>query len=147
MSQMTRDDQAGAIQWEHDLTGMVTACLDAGTADEMVVLRRVYSLMASAPNRCSALIDTLPLHNNFEAMLASGSPESAAVSLIPAHAGYMLSRGANGRHMGSVFIPGLQGEHTAEASTAALALMAAALSALHLQSRDPRQCPGSDSLN
>ncbi len=147
MSQMTRDDQTGAIQWEHDLTGMVTACLDASTADEMLVLRKVYSLMASAPDRCSALIDTLPLHNNFEAMLASGSPESAAVSLIPAHAGYMLSRGANGRCMGSVFMPGLQDEHTAEASTAALALLSAALSALHRQTHDGRRCPGSDSLN
>ena len=147
MSQMTSDDQSYTVQWEHDLAGMVTTCLDAGTADEMGVLRKVYSLMASAPDRCSALIGKLPLLHDFEAMLASGALESAAVSLIPAHAGYMLSRGANGRHMGSVFMPGLKDEHTAEASTAALALLAAALSALHRQAHDRRRRPGSDSLN
>ncbi len=151
MSQMVRDDQSYAIQWEHDLTEMVAVCLNAVTADETVVLRKVYSLLASGPVPSSApspaLVDELPGLDNFESMLTSGAAESAAISLIPAHAGYMLSRGSNGRHMGSVFMPGLRDEHTAEASSAALALLAAALSALHRQTHDHRQLSGADSLN
>jgi hypothetical protein len=40
----------------------------------------------------------------------------------------MLSRGEGGSHIGSIFMPEC-GEHTAECGTAALALLAATLSA------------------
>lgn len=75
-----------------------------------------------------ALADDLPCTSAFEAMLVCCAPESAALSLIPSRAGYMLSRGEGGVHLGSIFLPEC-GEHTAECGTAALAILAATLSA------------------
>jgi hypothetical protein len=70
-----------------------------------------------------------------EAMLAAGAGEGAALSLLPQGAGYMLSRGANGEHLASVFLSGSDSEMTAQGATAALALVAALMAELsHSQS-------------
>lgn len=62
---------------------------------------------------------------DFDAMIRIGAFESAAITLLGPETGYLLSRGPNGIHLASVFLPGRDEEVTVEAPTAALALVAA----------------------
>lgn len=116
--------------WEHGLAELVQACPGATADEEIWLLRKGYAAITKASALNPGLFEGLPSTARFEKMLACGAPESAALSLIPQQAGFMLSRGGNGRHIGSVFMAEC-GEHTLEGNTAALAIMAASLSAFH----------------
>ncbi len=107
---------------------VLLACADATAADAAPLLRMCYSAIAEELALTAADLVELPPIGQFEAMLLCGAPESAALALLPRHASFILSRGANGRHLGSVFMAEC-GEHTVEGNTAALAVMAATLSA------------------
>lgn len=127
---MNRSGSLADVRWGTDLAKVLLACPTATAADEIVLLRNGYAAIADAATLNPDILGGLPSSAGFEALLACGAAESAAIALVPAHAGYMLSRGGNGRHIGSVFIAGC-GEHTVEGNTAALSIMAAMLSACH----------------
>lgn len=110
------------------LAQVLLACSAATAADAAPLLRKGYAAVAEELALTAVNFATLPPPAQFEAMLLCGALESAALALLPRNASFMLSRGTNGRHLGSVFMPEC-GEHTAEGNTAALAVMAATLSA------------------
>jgi hypothetical protein len=109
------------------LTHVLLACSNATAADAAPLLRKGYAAIAEEPGLIAKCHAELPPAGQFEAMLLCGASESAALSLLPREASFMLSRGVNGRHLGSVFMAEC-GEHTVEGKTAALALMGATLS-------------------
>ena len=78
-------------------------------------------------------------------MLATGAYESAALSLLPRSAGYMLSRGPSGEHLATVILPESEQERIAGGATAALALIAALMA--ELAELFPIGAQGSASLN
>ena len=108
------------------------ADLDAGSSDQQtMLLREAMHLMIAAPPPLAAWLGPVADVETMECMLAAGAAESAALALIPDSAGYMLSRGPNGVHLASVFVPGIgREEYSAEGDTAALALLAAFVSAM-----------------
>jgi hypothetical protein len=112
------------------LAELVQACPGATVDDEIRLLRQGHSAIMKASASNPGLFEGIPGAARFEGMLVCGAPESAALSLVPRQAGFMLSRGPNGRHIGSVFMTEC-GEHRLEGNTAALAIMAATLSAFH----------------
>lgn len=112
------------------LAQVLVACSAAAPADTAPLLRKGYAAIAEELAYSAAGHANLPPVAQFEAMLLCGALESAALALLPRNASFMLSRGANGRHLGSVFIAEC-GEHTVEGRTAALAMAAATLSAWH----------------
>ena len=105
---------------------VLLACTTATATDAAPLLRKGYAAVAEELSMTPTSLAKLPPAGKFEAMLICGALESAALALLPCDASFMLSRGANGRHLGSVFMPEC-GEHTVEGITAALALMAATL--------------------
>jgi hypothetical protein len=125
---MDRNDHAVGMRWETGLSELILACPLACSAEETALLRQGYAAILEASIFDPVLAEDIPGSAAFEAMLVCCAPESAALALIPSAAGYMLSRGEGGVHIGSIFMPEC-GEHTAECSTAALALLAATLSA------------------
>ncbi|MDB5724873.1 MAG: hypothetical protein JWQ16_1627 [Novosphingobium sp.] len=110
------------------LAHVLLACTAATGDDAAALLRNGYAAIAEQLALTAVNFGTLPPPTQFEAMLLCGAQESAALALLPRNASFMLSRGANGRHLGSVFMAEC-GEHTVEGNTAALAVMAATLSA------------------
>lgn len=125
---MERSDHAAPLRWETGLAELILACPLACSRDEASLLRQGYTAILDASVFDPMLVEDLPGTAAFEAMLVCCAPESAALSLIPSRAGFMLSRGEGGIHIASIFMPEC-GEHTAECGTAALALLAATLSA------------------
>jgi hypothetical protein len=126
---MDTSEPFGEARWGLGLAELVRACPGATVEDEIRLLRQGHSAIMKAAALNPGLFEGVPGAARFEGMLVCGAPESAALSLVPRHAGFMLSRGGNGRHIGSVFTE--CGEHMQEGNTAALAIMAATLSAFH----------------
>lgn len=125
---MDRNDRVAEAKWQAGFAKVILACPIACSGDETSLLRQGYAAMLEASAFDPALAEGLPSTSAFEAMLVCRAPESAALSLVPTRAGFMLSRGEGRVHIGSIFMPEC-GEHTAECSTAALAILAATLSA------------------
>jgi hypothetical protein len=113
---------------ETGIARVLHACSAATAADSAAILRQGYAAVAEELSLTGTNLADLPPLGQFEAMLLCGALESAALTLLPRHASFMLSRSANGRHLGSVFMPEC-GEHTVEGDTAALAVVTASLSA------------------
>lgn len=95
------------------------------------MLRRFHGLIDHAPS--AAFVDGLaePDPVLFDTLVSIGTGTSAALSLIGDDAGYMLSRGGDGKYLASVMLPGRYEEATAGADTAALAIVGALAIALH----------------
>lgn len=125
---MDRNEHGVGVRWAAGLAELILACPKGCPGDEASLLRQSYAAIIDAAMFDPALVADLPGTATFEAMLASCAHESAALSLIPSRAGYMISRGEGGVHIGSIFLQEC-GEHTAECGTAALAILAATLSA------------------
>jgi hypothetical protein len=135
---MDRSEFLGDARGATALADVLMACPTATAADELALLRQGYAAINRAVMSNPGVFAQLAPAAKFEAMLACGALESAAIALIPRRAGFMLSRGGDGRHIGSVFMIEC-GEHTVVGNTAALTVMAAALSACHalLQGHSP----------
>jgi hypothetical protein len=125
---MDRSEMLAGPHWGSGLAELITTLPQATVADEVALLRKGYGAITEVAATTPALFDALPSTARFETLLACGALESATFALIPHSAGYMLSRGGNGCHIGSVFLAEC-GEHTVQANTPALAMMAAILSA------------------
>jgi hypothetical protein len=116
-------------EWRLALAQLCQASALAECGEEDVLLRQGHALLASLPDQRSTLADHLPPMARFEALLAAGAYDSAA--LADARSGsYMLSRGGEGGAMASVLLPGMEEEMTSEAESPALALMSALAAAL-----------------
>jgi hypothetical protein len=111
-----------------DLAGVACDCAAEAEAD---VLRAAMALLAAAPPGQRARFATLPSRGQFEALLAAGAGESAALALLPPDAAYIVSRGGAGVNLASVMVDGDDEEVAAEAATAGLALLAALAGALY----------------
>ena len=131
--------------WRMRLEELGLACQISEAAGQSDGVREAFDLLMLAPPvHCLHLLPQLA-EAKLEAMLAAGAYESAALALLPKSAGYMLSRGPNGEHLASVFLPASEQEMTASGATAALALVAALMA--ELAELFPIGAPGSASLN
>jgi hypothetical protein len=109
---------------------LALACAGAFPSEQSARLRDLRDILAGAPDPAARLGSNVPDWKSFDAMCRAEAWESAALSLLGEDCGYMLSRGAGGRHIASVILPGRAEEATASADTAALALAAALAMAL-----------------
>ena len=116
--------------WRMRLGEIGTACCISEPAGEADGIREAFHVLMLAPPGMLAQLGLRPGEERIEAMLAAGAFESAALALLPQGTGYMLSRGANGEHLASVFLAGTDSEMTAHGATAALALIAALMAKL-----------------
>ncbi|MFM5930491.1 MAG: hypothetical protein ACKOPQ_06250 [Novosphingobium sp.] len=101
------------------------ACSGSFAEDETRRLREAFGLIHAAPAASLLAGVAVPDRAGFEFLVQAGAAESAALSLLGGDAGFMLSRGPEGRFLASVILPGRLEESSAGAETAALALMAA----------------------
>ncbi len=109
-------------RWARLLRDIAEECMDCPPDDQRHVLRQAAKLLRRGPaGEDFGVLSPA----DFEAMIRIGAFESAAISLLGPGSGYLLSRGPNGIHLASVFLPGSDVEVTAEAPSAALALVAA----------------------
>jgi len=112
------------------LRDLLHDCVASAAAEQADRLAEACELLACGHD--AARIDV---------MLRAGAYESAALAVIGEGAGYMLSRGPSGSALASVILPGSEDEATAEASTPALALIAAHVAAIldDAETSAPRQ--------
>lgn len=130
--------------WIGELEQLVVDCTEADPGDERRVLRQLALLLGLAPHGLAlsyglsgkARMATNP--HQFETMLAAQAWESAALALLDGQTGYLLSRGASGIYLASVYPAGMTDDITAEAASAALALVAAHAAALAIWARSNR---------
>ncbi len=116
--------------WFDNLCEVELACAGSFASEENRRLREAYALFAKAPSPDLLTGISLPEANQFEMLLHAGAADSAAFALIGAEAGFMLSRGPEGRYLASVILPGHAEEASAGAETAALAIVGALALAL-----------------
>lgn len=118
-------------RWLSGMDGLIEDLCAGRSGQQTMLLREAMHLMLGAPQPLAAWLGAIIDVEAMEMMLAAGAGESAALALVPPQAGYMLSRGPNGVHLASVFMPDARKEeYTAEGDTAALALLAAFVSAV-----------------
>lgn len=118
-------------RWYAGIDGLIEDLCAGRCAQQTMLLREAMHLLIAAPVPLANWLGPVVDVEAMETMLAAGASESAALALVPPQAGYMLSRGPNGVHLASVFMPGAaREEYTAEGDTAALALLAALVSAV-----------------
>lgn len=118
---------------EHVFLGCANATAEEST-DWLLVAYRVL-----AQSQQLQTIE-LPDSADFLALVAVGGLESATLSLLPAAAGYMVSRGPSGATIASVILPGVSMESTAEGDGVTLALLGALFAAI-LSSTEARMMP------
>lgn len=118
-------------RWLAGIDGVIEDLYAGRSIQQSVLLRETMHLLMAAPAPLASWLGPVADVEAVERMLASGAEESAALALIPRQASYMLSRGPDGIHLASVFMPGAgHEEYSAEGDTAALALLAALVTAL-----------------
>lgn len=133
------------VDWRMRLGELGAACCISEPAGQADGIREAFHLMMLAPPALLARLGLTSGEESIEAMLAVGAFESAALALLPQGAGYMLSHGANGEHLASVFLAQSQVEMTAHGATGALALIAALMA--ELSQNQTVGAPNSASLN
>ena len=121
--------------WRERVSELCAACVDALGPEAPARLREGLALLSLAPEAASQGADGLPKVAGFEAMLACGALESAAMALLPKGASYLLSRGEDDTCLASVILPLSTEEVTAEGANPALALLAALLASFVLPAR------------
>lgn len=116
--------------WFASLCELELACAGSFAGEEIRRLREACALLRQAPSPDLLAGVVVPDANLFETLLHAGAADSAALSLIGADSGFMLSRGSEGRYLASVILPGRVEEASAGAETAALAIVGALALAL-----------------
>lgn len=118
-------------RWYAGIDGLIDDLCAGRPARQTMLLREAMHLLIAAPAPLASWLGPVVDVEAMETMLAAGASESAALALVPPQAGYLLSRGPNGVHLASIFTPDTtHKEYTAEGDTAALALLAALVSAV-----------------
>jgi len=113
-------------------------CLASAPSEQADRIREARKLLSRHVVDARKSVDCMPRSQAIEAMLAVGAHESAVLSLIGGKTGFMLSRGRNGNCLASTVLAEVfdedvaegSDEVVAEASTPALALLAAYLASL-----------------
>ncbi len=117
--------------WRAHLRALAAECDASAIEEQGERIRDAWQLLASAPQASSdAQSFSLPPSDAIEAMIEAEAFESAALSLISADMGFLLSRGGNGLAIASVVLPGGEEDHTASGASPALALLGALALAL-----------------
>ena len=116
--------------WADALAAVSLACSDGSARDEPRLLRAFHALLIAAPNPGLTAGIAIPDAARFAALIATRACDAAALALLGADCGYMLSRGNHGEHLASIILPGQSAETTAIGDTLALALVAALAAAL-----------------
>lgn len=127
--------RAAAALWQARLQDFVYDCVGSAPSEQADRIREASSLFRQATAR-ERPDKPFPEEWALEAMLASGAYESAVLTLLDCDSAFMLSRGGNGSCLATMSSPGRGKELTAEASTLALALLAAQASVLLAVSQD-----------
>jgi hypothetical protein len=120
----------GESYWRMRLEELGMACRMSEPAGQADGIREAFDLLMLTPVSYLTQLKPRLAEAKLEAMMGAGAHESAALALLPAGAGYMLSRGPNGDHLASVILPESDEEMTAGGATAALALVAALMAEL-----------------
>lgn len=124
--------------WRGRLTELCAACIDDAARLAPARLRETYALFSMAPEDSVLRVgggDDLPALPAFEAMMAAGAEESAALALLPQGASFLLSRGDDGLCLASVMLATTGEEVTAQGNSPALALLAALSASLLVNTR------------
>ncbi len=116
--------------WKARLRDLLHDCVASAPAEQADRIREAQNLLGQGVTGARQSLAGLPDRQSLEAMLALGAHESAVIALIGSDAAFMFSRGANGNCLASAVLPDGSEEVVAEASTLALALLAAYLSSL-----------------
>ena len=116
--------------WADALAAVARACASGSARDEPRLLRALHSLLVTAPHRGLTAGIAMPDSGRLEALIAARACDAAALTLLGADCGYMLSRGNHGEHLASVILPGHGAETTTTGETLALALVGATALAL-----------------
>lgn len=138
MKRFFTDSPAGAVAgpvgvrvaWQEQVADLVALCASAFAKDEAQHLRAMRALLAAAPEPrlVKGLVAVEPAR--LERLIACDAFDSAALALIGAETGYLLSRGPLGEHLASVVLPEATEEVTRCGDTVALALVGAIAAAL-----------------
>jgi hypothetical protein len=130
---MSRDIPANPATWSAEFAELAYACAaaDAGQAGALI----------------AAACRLLGCDGAGNDALVAGGADAAALRLVEARAGYMLSHGIGGSHVATVVLAGQNAETSAEGASAALALLGALAAALAGLGSDPargalRPAPG-----
>jgi hypothetical protein len=121
--------------WRERLSELCEACIEGVASEATARLREAFALFSLAPEESVMHGAALPRTAAFEAMLACGAEESAALALLPKGSGFLLSRGEDGLCLASVMLGGAHEEVTAQGATPALAMLATMAAALFVGSR------------
>jgi hypothetical protein len=117
-------------RWFERLEQMTQACVQSVAADQGKRIREMRDLLARAPEPALLAGLVLPDAASLEARLDAHCWESAAMAMLDADSAYLLSRGAYGRHLASVILPGQVEDFPSPGNTLALALLGAMAQAL-----------------
>lgn len=116
--------------WQAELSSFQGRCLQAEAAAEEELLALAVDLLATIPDDVVTIQASNPCPATLERLREAGAHLCVALELLPKDAGYMLSRGAGGRSIATVFLQAGPEEVTMEAATPTLALLAACCGAL-----------------
>lgn len=105
--------------WPERLATLALDCDRSFACDQARLLREMRDLLLVAKH------GVLTGADQFRSAMQAQAYESAALILLGEDCGFMLSRGAGGRYLASVVLPGRQDEYSASGDTAALALVGA----------------------
>ncbi|MDE2597268.1 MAG: hypothetical protein KGL44_10365 [Sphingomonadales bacterium] len=125
-----RSSQLAVGAWIARLDALARDCADAERTEQPRLLREARDVLRLAPHQVSTPFGLIADPHRFEALIAAQAFESAALALLGGEAGYMISRGGGQTHLASVILPGMTEDVTAEAASAALALLSAQAAAL-----------------
>ncbi|NBC37535.1 hypothetical protein GTZ99_13350 [Novosphingobium sp. FSY-8] len=117
-------------EWRLRMAELCRDCAGAEPAEEAAMLELAHALLLAAPGGNSGLLDHLPPRAGYDRLIQVGAHDSAALSLMPELASYLISRAGDGGCLASVYLPGMDEELTSEADTPALALISALAAAL-----------------
>lgn len=119
--------EAGTHHWVEQLRDLLNECAGSRPADEQDRLREAVALLKN-PSLIHARGIPAEQLARIEAMLECGAMASAAFEIVGKNVSFMVSRGHNGVCMASAVSPEDEAETICEASTVALAMVAAYLS-------------------
>jgi len=122
--------RAGASHWRRQLAELALACAGSCQAEEMQRVGDLWRLMVRAPDRAAIRGLQLPDAARLKLLMETGAGETAALALIGADCGYLLSRGGTGQFLASIALPGAADETSASGDSLALAVVGAVALAL-----------------
>ena len=126
----TQAAAGGDRGWRQRMGEIALACAGSFAAEEGERLRELRELLVQAPSPGLVRGISVPSAERLDELIAVGAGQSAALAMLGAECGYLLSRGAGGQHLASVILPGADEETSSSGDTLALALIAALALAL-----------------